>query len=228
MNAKRVALRVSSRASLPTLDEIKLVLGIDPSDDSKDAAIAAQLAAVVTMIENYLQRGIAFAHEIEEFDPPETRVDSLNLFRFPVSAVQSVTQEGTEIAGYRFAKKAGIVYWRRGCYRLRSHTWIELPLIVVEYDGGYPDDAWPADLLGAVMQVFYARWAATGGTGSVSNIDAGASANRSVSVDGLTITRGEGPQSTYAFGGVVIPVNVELAPVAAVLEPYRARPVGGV
>lgn len=219
-------MRVKSTVAFPTIEQIKQALGIEASDQSKDQAITTMLASTISIIESYLRRGIAFAHEIEEFDPPETRADALLLYRFPVSEVQSVTQEGAPITGYRVHKRPGVVRWRDAWCTVRCGCEHMLS-VVVEYDGGYPDDAWPADLLDAVMQTFYSRWNSTGGTGNLAKIDASESANRSVSVDGLTITR-EGVQSTYAFGGTVMPVNTLLAPVAALLDPYLARPLGGV
>lgn len=209
--------------AFPTLDEIKEALEIDASDPSHDEAIEAMLASTITIIEGYLGRGIAFAHELEEFIPPESRLDVLLLRRYPVSSIQSVTLDGSPISDYWLYKSSGVVRWRnRHGARVPCESAGE---IVCEYDGGYPDDAWPADLADAVMRAFYGRWQATEGSGNIASI-VGGPGNRSISIDGLTITRDSASYAGSAFALQVIPP--ELANVAAQLDPYRARRVGGV
>ena len=100
-----------------------------------------------------------------------------------------------------------------------------VPQVIIEYDGGYPDDAWPADLLDAVMRAFYGRWQSTDGTGNIATI-AGGAANRSITIDGLTITRDAPSYAGTALAEQVLPP--ELAMDAAQLDPYRSRRVGGV
>lgn len=214
-------------ASLPTLAEIKTALGIDASDTSKDAAITSLLAATIAIVETYLGRGIIRAAVVEEFPPPDNYDPALSLFRFPVDHVNSVTQEGAALAGFRVEKEPGIVRWRMGnCFARRACCGeLELP-IVVDYVGGYPDDNWPADLIEAVMRSFYGRWHATGGSGNLADAVQAGGPNRSVSVDGLTITRDAASYAGDAFSGQAVPPD--LVGVAAMLEPYRSRIVTGV
>ena len=221
---KRMAAR--SVVSFPTLEQIKTALGIDAGDASKDAAITALLASTIAIIEGYLGRGIALEQVIEEFDPPETRVDVLLLHRFPVQQVVSITHEGgAEITGARVYKATGVVRWRHGCARVRGCGCEDLAPILVEYSGGYAEDAWPADLLDAVMRAFYGRWQATGGTGNTADM-VGGPGNRSVTIDGLTITRDAASFAGSALADQAVPP--ELASVAAQLEPYRVIRAGGV
>jgi hypothetical protein len=212
---------LNARARFPTIEEIREALGI--ADDSQDEAITATLAAVVALVESYLQRGIVRADEIEEIDPPDSRLSAVLLFRFPIASVASVTQDGALRTGYRVQSNSGILRWPTGRW---TRAWQEclhdIPLIV-SYTGGYPEDGWPADLLWAVMDVFYRRWALTGG--EAAQVDTGG-AIRSVAVDGMTVTIDSPTYAGSAFAESVIPV--ELVPVAAILDPYRVRRAGGV
>lgn len=209
----------------PTLDEVKAALGIEPTDTSKDAAITAGLAATVAMIETYLGRGIAYGPQRQQFEPVETRNPKLMLWRFPIDTVESVTQDGGAVSGWRALHSQGVLEWGQGCgcYAPRYRCERD-PLVVVNYTGGYPDDAWPADLLEAVMRAFYGRWNATGG--NIASTTNGAPI-RSWSADGLTVQ--------YADADVLLSdstaastVPPDLMGVAAMLEPYRARYVSGV
>lgn len=210
-------------AALPTLEQIKEQLGISGAES--DAAITALLASTIAMVETYLGRGIKYmANAVEEFDPPDSRGPGLFVFRFPVEQVISITQEGADLTGWRVFKADGEVRLRNFCCGdWRGRACRQDVLIVVNYAGGYPDDAWPTDLVAAVMRVFYDRWAATGNTGNTSSMEA-AGANRSVSIDGLTITRES--LASNALGELAIPP--ELLAVAAALDPYRARRGTGV
>jgi hypothetical protein len=120
----------------------------------------------------------------------------------------------------------GVLEWSEGCCHIPHQGWGRDPIIVVDYAGGYADDAWPADLLDAVMRVFYARWNASGGTGNAAQASGTGAAIRSVTVDGLTVQYGDALASLSGSDGG--PVPPELAGVAALLEPYRMRLVTGV
>jgi hypothetical protein len=213
--------------SLPTVDEIKAALGIESSDVSKDDAIESMLEATIALIESYLGRGIQSAPEVQDFEPPEMHFPSLLLYRFPVSVVNSVSQDARAISGWRIRKSDGVLQWRpRECYVRRACCGeIEAP-VTVDYIGGYGDGEWPANLVEAVMRAFYIRWNATGGTGNLSEVVNAPGNNRSVSVDGLTITRDSSMYAGEAFAGQAVPP--ELTSVAAMLEPFRSRTMIGV
>lgn len=214
-------------ASLPTLEEIKTALGIESSDVSKDESIQSMLEATIAIVETYLRRGIAQQSAVEEFPPPDSRKNAFALFRYPVDHINSITQEAVTISGWRLSKKSGVVQWPDGCCIPHRACCGEddIPL-VIDYVGGYPDDEWPADLVEAVMRAFYVRWDATGGTGNLAEVVNSPGANRSVTVDGLTITRDSQMYAGEAFKSRAIPP--ELVSVASMLEPYRSRIVAGV
>ena len=100
--------------------------------------------------------------------------------------------------------------------------------MVVEYIGGYPDDAWPADLVDVLMRLFGERWKATGGTGNPADDSTGRGAIKGFAVDGVRIDYDLGDASTGAVLGVESgDVPPDLAPFAAQLEPYVDRRVYG-
>lgn len=218
----------SMTVPFPTLAEVKAKLGIDSADTSKDQAIINAMNATVAIIETYLQRGIAFARMTQQFDPIETRNARLFLFRYPVQTVYALTIDDVVAAdaSFRVYKPPGILEWRAGfsCWRVPSLCCGPEPSVTIDYEGGYPDDAWPADLCEAVLQVFYARWEATAGGTQLASTGG---AIKSWSADGLAI---QYDTSAVALGatleGEAIPPD--LIPIAAMIEPYRARRVPGV
>ena len=215
--------RANVRASLPPIEDIREALGI--ADNAKDDEITALMSSTIALIETYLGRGFIRADEVEEIDPPESRLDAVLLFRYPVESVTSVTRNDVALTGYRLQKAAGVLRFGEACGRRRRVCCEENWPLVVSYTGGYADDALPADLVDCVMRVFYGRWQSTGGTGNLADADSGG-AIRSVAVDGLTVTRDSPSYAGAAFADAVIPP--ELASVAAALDPYRARRAGGV
>ena len=154
----------SRGATMPTLDEIKDMLGIPPGDTTLDDEITDGMAATIAIVEAYLGRGVVFAAQLQLFEPVDSRNRRLMLFRFPVTEVREVTVDGTPVTGWRLFKASGILQWRDGCYF--PHSCAAEPIISVDYSGGYADDAWPPDLMDAILRAFFARWHATGDTGN--------------------------------------------------------------
>ena len=212
-------------APAPTVESLKAQL---PQPVTvPDAVIASTLNAILAAVESHLQRGLKFmAGAVEEFDPPDSRGPGLFVFRFPVEQVISVEQDGAALTGFRVFKADGEVRLHDGCATHWRCCRQDQP-IEVTYDGGFPDDAWPAEIVAAVEQLFHARWNTTNGAGDASGTEWGLE-NKSISVDGMTIEHRDPAQVSYAYAGTVIPINAELAPVAAMLEPYRARRGSGV
>lgn len=204
-------------ASLPTLDEIKAALGIDPADTTKDAAIERTLEAVIDIIETYCGRGFAYKDVVEEFDPITSRDRWFLLFRFPVKSLTKVSDGTSDFAASSFQlfKAKGLLRVTPGWMCCASDR-----AVIVEYAGGYEDDDWPAGLVDVINGFFYAKWSAQG-AGNVANAST-AGAVKSASVDGLTVTYADAlGASSSALNEAVIPAGLE--PWAAQLEPYRAR-----
>ena len=222
---KRTSILAAVRAAplsspFPTLDELKEMLGIPASETDQDADITAMMAATIAIVESYLGRGIQAFSGTQQFEPINTRNPKLLLFSFPVQLVRTVSADGTAVAGWRVLNESGVLEWgSRGCAWPRSCGERD-PIVVVDYDGGYPDDAWPPDLLDAVLRVFSAKWQGTGATGNVMDTSAGGPI-KSVAVDGLQVSYGDVGSAAAQFAGG--PVPPELAGVVGLLEPYRQR-----
>ena len=207
-----------------TLEQVKQTLGIPVEDTSQDVSLTRSMGLTIAVIERYLGRGISFARTVQKFAPVETRNPKLLLYRFPIATVHGVLVDGVALpaSAYRVIEKQGVLQWRLG----EPSRWpapSESPAIEVDYEGGYPEEAWPPDLLEAVSRAFYLRWQAI--AGNIANpVPPGTV--RSVTVDGLQVqyeVRGDG---MGALHDEVIPPDI--AHVAAKLEPYRVRLATGV
>ena len=216
----------SRGATMPTLDELKDMLGIPPTETSLDDEITSGMAATIAIVERYLGRGVAFGAELQPFEPVDSRNPRLMLYRFPVTEVRSVLVDDQPVTGWRVFHASGILEWRHGCCPsyYRGGCAPE-PIITVDYSGGYADDAWPADLMDAILRAFFARWHATGDTGNSADMSSQGPI-RTVGVDGSTVTWAD-HQATAAESGAG-PIPAELLGVSAMLDPYRQRMVTGV
>jgi hypothetical protein len=214
------------RATMPTLDDLKEMLGIPPGDTSQDEAIESGFAATIAIVERYLGRGVAFvAGDVQAFEPVESRNRRLMLFRFPVATINSVQVDGQDLPGWRLFAQSGILEWRDGCCLPSNHCCGAEPVVTVNYDGGYADDNWPDDLMDAILRAFFARWHATGETGNTADMSS-QGAIRTVAVDGSSVTWADHQATAQDYGAGPIPA--ELLGVSAILEPYRQRLVTGV
>ena len=224
---ERLAAGAGSRGvTMPTLDDLKDMLGIATGDTSLDDEITDGFATTLAVVEAYLGRGVAFADQVQAFEPVESRNRRLMLFRFPVSEVRTVSVDGAPVTGWRVFHQSGILEWRDGCcaYLSRAPCGQE-PVISVEYSGGYADDAWPADLMDAILRAFFARWHSTGDTGNTADISSQGPI-RNVNTDGSGVTWAD-HQATAEHSGAG-PIPAELIAVSAQLDPYRQRLVTGV
>lgn len=218
-------------ASLPTLDEIKERLGIDPGDTSQDEDLERNLETTIAIIERYCSRGLVLADVVETQEPIATRNPKLMLYRFPVKEVTAVEVESTPGAdvwaaapGWYVLKRQGALGWGRGCFHV-PHACGEAAVVRVTYSGGYDADEWPADLVDAIMRAFYYRWNDSAGSGSAT--EAGGPRVKSASVDGLMVTYGDASSAVSGYlSDAAIPP--ELVSVAPMLEPYRDRLVSGI
>ena len=210
-------------AAFPTLDQIKATLGIEGTD--QDAALTATMKGTLTLIEDYLGRGIVERTVTKRIAPIDARDSKLFLTLFPISDVDTITIDGSDVpTGWRVIGDQGIVELGHGCCWFRPRDCCDhAPVIEITFTGGYPADCWPPSLLDAVMRAFYGRWNASGG--DASGAVAGG-AVKSWSADGLSITMGDASAGLGTISGNTIPPD--LINVAAQLDPYRLRLVRGI
>lgn len=223
---ERLGVGTGVRASMPTLDELKEMLGIPSGDTSMDDEITSGFAATLAIVERYLARGVQFADVVQDFEPVDSRQRRLMLYRFPVTEVRSVMVDDQVVTGWRVFKASGIlevsgVLWQCAPFANCRHE----PVIRVDYSGGYADDAWPDDLMDAILRAFFYRWQATGETGNTADMSTQGPI-RSIGLDGSTVTWADVQASAQEYGAGPIPQ--ELLGVSAILDPYRHRFVTGV
>jgi hypothetical protein len=131
---------------------LKTRLGIDPSDTTQDAAIAAIAADAQALCEDYCDRKFDLADDSETFFDCWS---TLLLRRWPLDPATPpvITSNGTPVGQEWAADTArGILYgWPLG-----------LP-VTVAYRGGF--EPWPSTLTWAVTTAFDVLWAETPGGG---------------------------------------------------------------
>lgn len=226
MNGRRLITGFGSRtAAFPTVETLKDMLGIDEDDDSKDGVVAAMLDATLADIENFCGRVFMLDDYTERFSPISARDPNLLLSAWPVESVESVQQDwGMEgvpnlvtLSGWRLFADIGVVrQWAAcGCWCCEAAE------IVVDYRGGFPPDAWPADLVDILTRLFFDRWNATGGTGLLVGGSSGGGTGeiKSATVDGMRLDYDLGGASSMRGAADIPP---DLLPYAAALARYRA------
>lgn len=210
----------------PTVASLKAMLGIDAEDETKDAAIQALLDSSLAMIESYCGRIFLLGDYQEHFMPIDTRNPYLLLSAYPVELVRSVFRDvGYEqdtvietVSGWKLFPQQGILrQFSHGCCWCCGGWEGDT---IVDYRGGFPPDAWPADLVDILTRLFFDRWTATDGTGS---LVAGSSGGGTGEIKSATV---DGMRLDYDFGGASIKAGEEippdLLPYAAALARYYA------
>ena len=153
--------------ALVSLDDAKVVLGIDPADTTKDAALTQQIDAVSAAVNNYCNRIFAVQTYQDQFryvynwlysgEPLRTRQFPIVVDSGGVPLV-AVSEDGAAVDVTLWD-----VYAEEGAlYRLDGTAvagW-NGTTILVDYTAGY--DPIPADVQGAALEWLTARWFAMG------------------------------------------------------------------
>jgi len=118
----------------------------DPDYAAKLASAEKSLVFVLAVTERYLDRKLEYLDgEVETFGPAPRR--RLQLRRYPIEDVSEILIGTSAIPLEQYAAgfdgEAGVVYLT---------VWAGWPARVT-YAGGYPDDAWPPELLMVVMEL---------------------------------------------------------------------------
>ncbi len=168
MNSKFTASSPPASVNLTTLAVVKNELGITTSDD--DAYLSKQITALSQFVATYLgvrptddgARGLGQQELTETFDLTK-RARTLRLSRWPLTAVASVTEDGTDLAAddYELDAPAGLL--RRLCND--SLVAWNTGQVTVEYTAGYvlPGESGrtlPYDIEDAVLDLIKADRAA--------------------------------------------------------------------
>ena len=153
--------------ALVSLDDAKVVLGIDPADTSKDAALTQQIDAVSAAVNNLCNRIFAVQTYQDQFryvynwlysgEPLRTRQFPIVVDDTGVPLV-TVSEDGAavDVAAWDVYPEDGALYRLDGT---SVAGWMGTT-ILVDYTAGY--DPIPADVQGAALEWLTARWFAVG------------------------------------------------------------------
>ena len=153
--------------ALVTVDQAKLVLGIDAADASQDAALQAQIAQTSAAIHRYVDRVLVMQGYRDQFRYVCNWMgiaEPLELRQYPIAVdvgglpVVSIVQDGTGIDPlyYEADIDRGLIY---ALDSAGAYGWTGL-LITVDYTAGY--DPIPDDVQAAALDWLTARWHSEG------------------------------------------------------------------
>lgn len=208
-----------------------MVLGIPSGDTSKDAAIQWHMDAVLGLVELYCARQFLLQDQMQSFFQTGPY---LLLSRYPVETVTSVTLEGGGFAQPLDWHDEDLV---GGIIHLPAYSsWYGLGYcqpsqqrrVDVAYRGGYA--LLPPALEMTMWEMVAARWAASGGTGSLLPIAGAATGTGDIKrlaiPSVIDVTFDVGSSSSGGGGGVSSGESVSMAGLLPtwreVLELYRS------
>jgi len=130
------------------IETLRVRAGLDSTDGTMDTDIVMQYEFALAILENYCDRKFELMAEVENF----THVAgySLQLVRYPVTAIASVQNEMSYDVPNHVDAKAGIVQFDG---YMKGHV------ITVDYTGGYNETTCPKDLQLVVLALFDYLWA---------------------------------------------------------------------
>jgi len=140
------------------IEALRVRIGLESTDASKDTEIEAASATALALMGNYCDRLFPELLGAEEVFTHYTGF-TVPLMRYPITGVASIVDDsGNNISDYHVAANRGIINLdARG----------EFHELTVTYDGGYPEGGFPPDLLSAFYGVFDQEYALNEG-GAVS------------------------------------------------------------
>jgi hypothetical protein len=140
---------------LVSLEDMKIRLGIDPSDTEHDAYLTQQIEAATALIENYCARQFELLEVTQVIRNPNK---TLNLTRFPIESISSITTSRGDVIltqNFIIEFELGRAFWSMdGC------QWNNDPLLTVLYSGGF--DPVPQDLQEVVYDIVTGRYYSQG------------------------------------------------------------------
>jgi hypothetical protein len=154
------------------LEQLKFLLGIDPTDTSQDAELTKYIEIALATIEDYLGRALSRqAHAEEIFDSP---METIIVRNWPIVSVESIEVDNVvqDISNFSWTAKRSIIFWtaesRQKFYRNAVARFRFATAIKINYTAGYTDDDIPQWLTTAVCftAAAYANLEGRGVTGA--------------------------------------------------------------
>ena len=222
-NERRASKRERAAMNFPTVDDIKLMLGIPPADTTKDAGDPDASSTSCSPSLRTTATAILRSTTMRTASCGWTRgIAYLRLRARPIESITEVLRTDVVVdpGMYKVYSETGLL--RQDGYTGGCWCWREDEDVLVRYRGGWDTGEWPADFIDVVMQLFMQRWNASGGTGSYTDAtgSAGTGKIKAFTVDAVRVEYdlgGGGSSAGQSAGGGVPP---ELAPFAAILAKY--------
>lgn len=149
---------VICESGLTMLEELKLFLGIDPSDTANDAKLTRALNMAGPSIETYLDRVVAKREVIENF---RHHFGTVVLHHCPVDPTITVEVNGSPATGYEWYEYRSLAYLTRtGLRPDMPMDWRRFDRVKVTYTAGF--DPIPSDLAYAIVMTAGGFYAADG------------------------------------------------------------------
>lgn len=171
-----------------TVEMLRVRIGLDPGDASRDTDLTAALAQATAICETYCDRRFALADDVEQLTPGRY---SLQVRRYPIVTVTSITNglgEALELAGVQVLKEQGLILRVGGG---------GADVFTVAYRGGY--EPLPVDLEYALLGAFDQVWATTPGWGAESGAQSTGDLQK-ISIVGVGSLDFASPTSSSASG----------------------------
>lgn len=203
------------------IEVLRVRIGLEPDDASRDADIDAAMAITLDMIEEYLDRKLLFEPDVEELFGP---LRHILVRRWPIDAVTPIVithydgmgsttiYESTQFQTDRFNGIVHLCGYHQG-----------FPL-KIEYSGGLQE--FPSSLEWAFLQVFDAIWASDPAFGGSAGGDVWTEgAIKKVSLVGIgSVDLGASSGGTGTGGdGISDPWSLISSPVIDLLNRYRRQ-----
>ncbi len=191
-----------------TLADVKAILGIVGT--TYDAALTAAMPLITQRFEQYTRRGLARRVITDEMHRHERVSTRVYLWAFPVAVLTAITLDGVDadIQSFDLDAQTGII---------ESRALLHADRVVVDYTGGYAQDAVPIDLQHAYATAVGVQAAVPDVSGA-----SGTSAIRSIGLGGGALQVAfDTARSTLAGSYDVTGVPPDLMDYAGTLNYYR-------
>lgn len=135
-----------------TIENLRQRIGLQPTDNSRDADLILAQEMAMSLAERYCDRGFEYKLETELF----THVSggTISLYRYPVDQIITLDVINGGARAYHLEPKTGLIHFDGDVH---EHE------ITVEYMGGF--NPMPPDLMLALLQIFDAVWPLYSGSG---------------------------------------------------------------
>lgn len=186
------------------LEILRVRIGLDPDDTSKDAEITAAYLAALSWLEQYLDRFLEPGTFTETFTHVAANVISLK--GYPVDGIINMSSDNTDPIHYHVEARNGLIHFDGF---LVAHE------LVVEYDA---TPVLEGAMMLALLGLFDVVWGTF--TSSAAEESLGSGAIKAITSDGARVEFDVSSGASSSFGSIDPNSGMPMA-VAAMLQVYR-------